>query len=90
MSSNPFLNHVPLPLGGPATDIIPVVPSDDSDLGSVAASLYVENGGVIVIVTVKGEVRTVEVGDLAILPVGVLAVRAAGTTASGIHALVVS
>ena len=75
---------------GPATDIIPVTPDDGVVLPIVASALYVEQGGILSIVTVRDEMRLVRVGDQAILPVGVRRVRATGTTAIGVHALVVA
>lgn len=79
-----------LTAAGPATDILPVTPSDTTDLPFVASALYVESGGTVSIVTVRGQTRTVTVGDLSLLPVGVVRVRATGTNATGIHALVVA
>lgn len=75
---------------GPATDVLPVTPDDGIDLPIVASALYVVSGGALSIVTVRGQTRTIEVGDLSLLPVGVRRVRMTGTTASGIHALVVA
>lgn len=76
-------------LSGPATDIVPVVPDDFTDLASVAVALYIETGGSLRLTTVRGEDRDITVPDNAILPVGALRVHATGTTATGIHALVV-
>ncbi|MBN2906948.1 MAG: hypothetical protein JXJ18_09600 [Rhodobacteraceae bacterium] len=87
--SNPFENRAPS-LSGPATDIVPVTPSDSGEMADVATSLYVETGGVLALVTVAGQPRTVMLGDRAFLPVGVRQVLATGTTASGIHALVMA
>ncbi|WFE75337.1 hypothetical protein [Roseinatronobacter sp. S2] len=84
-----FKSHALTP-AGPATDILPVIPHDTEDLEHIASALYVEEGGALSIVTVRNEIRTVSVGDLALLPVGTRRVRATGTTASGIHALVVA
>ena len=84
-----FKSHA-LTAAGPATDIVPVTPDDATDLADVASALYVETGGAVSIVTVRGATRTVVLGDQSILPVGVRRVRAAGTTATGIHALVVA
>ena len=74
-----------LTAAGPATDILPVTPNDGADLSFVASALYVETGGILSILTVRDQVRTIEVGDLSLLPVGVRRVRATGTTATGIH-----
>ncbi|WP_170771188.1 spike base protein, RCAP_Rcc01079 family [Ruegeria lacuscaerulensis] len=89
MTTNPFVNRVSS-LSGPARDIAPVTPSDTADLPDVAIGLYVESGGTIVLTTVRGEIRTVQVLDFSILPVGVSRVHATGTTASGIHAMVLA
>lgn len=79
-----------LTAAGPATDILPVTPNDTQDLEAVASALYIETGGAISFVTVRNQTRTVILGDLALLPIGVRRVLASGTTASGIHALVVA
>lgn len=86
---NPFENRA-VALSGPATDALPVTPDDSIDLPHIGVGLYVETGGTIVIDTVKGETRTLEITDFSILPVGVRRVRASGTTATGIHALVLA
>jgi hypothetical protein len=86
MTTNPFNNRASS-LAGPARDIAPVVPSDSADLAVVAIGLYVETGGTVVVTTVQGENRTVKMADFSILPVGVSKVHATGTTASGIHAM---
>jgi len=85
---NPFENRT-LALSGPATDALPVVPSDAADLPQVAVGLYVETGGTVSVITVAGGTRAIVVADFSVLPVGVRRVRATGTTAGGIHALVV-
>lgn len=86
---NPFENRS-LALSGPATDALPVAPDDGADLPHVAVGLYVETGGTIGFVSVAGQTRTVAVADFSILPVGVRRVHATGTTATGIHALVLA
>ncbi|CAD0186670.1 hypothetical protein RUESEDTHA_03579 [Ruegeria sp. THAF57] len=87
--TNPFTNRVSS-LSGPARDIAPVTPSDTADLPDAAIGLYVEAGGTVVLTTVRGQMRTVDVADFTILPVGVLRVHATGTTAAGIHAMVLA
>lgn len=86
---DPFASRAPA-ASGPAADILPVVPDDRTDLPQVAAALYVETGGALSIVAASGAVRTIRVGDLSLLPVRARRVRATGTTASGIHALVIA
>ena len=87
--SNPFENRAPS-LAGPATDIVPVTPDDGADLTDVAVALYIETGGTVSVITEKGGVRSVSVSDNSILPVGIARVHATGTTATGIHALVIT
>ncbi|MEM9840526.1 MAG: hypothetical protein AAF830_15405, partial [Pseudomonadota bacterium] len=84
--SNPFSRS--LSLSDPATDLMPVEPSDTQNLPSTAVSLYIETGGMLAITTAAGHERIINVPDFKLLPVGVVRVRATGTTATGIHALV--
>lgn len=86
---NPFENRIAA-LSGPATDAIPVTPDDSTDLPHVAIGLYIENAGLLSVLTVTGETRILSVAGFSILPVGVRRVNATGTTASGIHALVLA
>jgi hypothetical protein len=87
--TNPYGGRA-APLSGPATDLLPITPDDGVDLPVAALALYVETGGAVVLDTVSGDApRTVVVGDRALLPVAVRRVRQTGTTASGLHALVV-
>lgn len=86
---NPFKNRS-LALSGPATDALPVVPDDATDLPRVAVGLYVETGGTLRLTTVAGETRTIAMADFSILPLGTTRVHATGTTAAGIHALVLA
>lgn len=87
--SNPFASRTSS-VQGPSRDLIPVTPDDTLKLEDVAVSLYVETGGQISFMSVNGTNRTVRVSDFSILPVGVQRVNATGTTASGIHACVVT
>lgn len=87
--TNPFTSRTPS-LNGPATDIRPVTPNDSADLADVALGLYVETGGTLAFVTASGDSRSVAVPDFAMLPVGASRVLATGTTATGIHALVLA
>lgn len=87
--TNPFENRVPA-LSGPARDIAPVTPSDTADLPDTAIALYAETGGAVTLTTVRGQIRTVQVADFSILPVGATRVHATGTTATGLHAMVLA
>lgn len=86
---NPFANRAQS-ISGPACDALPVTPDDGADLAHVAIALYVEIGGAIVVDTVTGHTRTINVADFSILPLGTKRERATGTTATGIHALVLA
>ena len=79
-----------LSLAGPATDLLPVAPDDITDLPILALSLFIEQGGSLRMITRRGETRQVQVDDQTLLPVAVRRVLATGTTAAGIHALVVA
>ncbi|WP_415182070.1 spike base protein, RCAP_Rcc01079 family [Phaeovulum sp.] len=87
--SNPFKSRAPS-LNGPATDIVPVIPNDATDLATTAIALFIETAGALRIVTVGGQERVVNVDDFFLLPVGVTRVKQTGTTASGIHAMVLA
>lgn len=86
---NPFADRA-RSITGPATDAIPVTPDDNTDLSMVAIALYVETAGTLVVDTVAGETRSLAVADFTILPLGIRRVHATGTTASGVHALVLA
>jgi hypothetical protein len=87
--ANPFSGRA-VPISGPATDLVPVTPDDAADLPRAAVAIYVEGAGSLVLDTIGGEAsRTVSVAANMLLPVGVRRVRATGTTATGIHALVI-
>lgn len=85
--TNP-LNGRALPLSGPASDIVPVTPNDTNQLSRLASALFVETGGVVVIETLAGHMRTISVPDFTTIPVLTWRVYESGTTATGIHALV--
>ncbi|MEI4231503.1 spike base protein, RCAP_Rcc01079 family [Roseovarius sp. D22-M7] len=86
---NPFENRIQA-LSGPASDALPVIPDDAADLPHVAIGLYVETGGTVSIQTVTGATRSIAVADFSVMPIGVRRVNATGTSASGIHALVLA
>lgn len=86
---NPFANRA-RSISGPATDAFPVLPDDNTDLERIAIALYIETGGIVVVDTVAGETRTIAVADFSVLPVGIRRVRATGTTADGIHAMLLT
>jgi hypothetical protein len=87
--SNPFSRRSAT-LNGPGIDYAPVTPDDSDDLPNIAASLFVEGSGAVSFISVKGENRTVNVPDFGWIICGVRRVFSTGTTATGIHAVVVS
>ena len=87
--ANPFETRS-TSLAGPGVDYAPVTPDDSADLPDVAVSIYVETGGVVSFTSQKGVDRSVALPDNGFLACGVRRVRATGTTASGIHAIVVT
>lgn len=89
--ANPFKN-LSGQLTGMVYDMIEVTPNDGSDnvgTGNVAIGLYIESAGDVSFQNRDGNIRTVAVPDNFYLVCSVKRVRSTGTTASGIHALVV-
>ena len=74
---------------GPGSDYLPVTPDDAAPLPEPAICLYVETGGTVSFTSLRGTQRTVAVGDGGWLLCGVRAVQATGTTATGLHAVVI-
>lgn len=87
--SNPFSLRA-TSLNGPGIDYAPVTPSNSQSLDDVAIGLFVETGGDVAFVSEKGLTRTVRVPDFGWILCGVRQVRATGTTAANIHAIVVN
>ncbi|MEM6972168.1 MAG: hypothetical protein AAF577_05120 [Pseudomonadota bacterium] len=87
--NDPFLNRA-TSVTGPGIDYVPVVPADGSQLATVAVALYVEAGGQVSFISQKGQARSVAVPDNGYILCGVRGVNATGTTAAGIHAIIVS
>ncbi|MEM6943944.1 MAG: hypothetical protein AAF416_02925 [Pseudomonadota bacterium] len=87
--SNPFENRAGSPVG-PGIDYVPIAPSDADDLEDVAVAIYVETGGAVNFVSVKGSNRSVVLPNYGFLLCGVSRVNATGTTATGIHAIVIT
>ena len=89
--SNPF-KGIGGHLHGLVYDLVPVITNDSTDnvgTGNIAIGLYVETGGDVVFLTKDGTERTVTVPDFFYLISSVSRVKSTGTTATGIHALVV-
>lgn len=73
-------------------DIVPVTTNDSTDnvgAGNIAIGLYIETAGNVTFQNKDGVSRTVAVGANSYLVCSVKRVLATGTTATGIHALVV-
>jgi len=89
--ANPF-KGIGSHLHGMVYDMYPVTPSDGSDnvgTGNIAVGLYIETGGDVTFLTKDGTSRTVTVPDTFYLVCSVSRVKSTGTTATGIHALIV-
>ncbi len=79
-------------LHGMVYDLYPVTPNDSTDnvgTDNVATGLYIETGGDVAFITKDGDTRTVAVPDFFYLNCSVARVKSTGTTATGIHALIV-
>ena len=75
---------------GIATDIMPITPNDSTDnVDANAIGLYVTAGGAITMNTAKGSDRVITVGSNTYHYISVKRIKSTGTTATGIHALVV-
>lgn len=71
-----------------ASDIIPVTPADSTDQ-HLFDGFYVTGLGAVSFITARGTTRTVSFPDNSFVPVRIRQIRATGTTATGIHGLVV-
>jgi N6-adenosine-specific RNA methylase IME4 len=90
--ANPFVFAASPNQSGLVYDMIEVTTNDSTDNvgdNNVAIGLYIETGGDVVFLNVDGNERTVQVPDNFYLTCSVKRVKASGTTATGIHALVV-
>ena len=90
--ANPFIYTNSPNQSGLVYDMIPVTPNDATDnvgAGNVAIGLYIETAGVVVFLNKDGNERTVTVPATFYLTCSVSRVKTTGTTATGIHALVV-
>lgn len=90
--ANPFIYENAPNQSGLVIDMIEVTTSDSTDnvgSGNIAIGLYIETGGDVVFLNKDGNERTVTVPDFHTLTCSVKRVKSTGTTATGIHALVV-
>ena len=91
--ANPFVYAGNSPnQSGLVYDMVPVTPNDSTDnlgAGNIAIGLYIASGGTVVFLNKDGNERTVVVPDYHTLTCSVKRVKSTGTTATGIHALVV-
>lgn len=88
---NPF-RGVDGQLNGSVYDMVPVTPADGSDnvgTGNIAIGLYITGAGNVSFHTKDGVTRTVTVPANFYLICSVKRVLSTGTTATGIHAMVV-
>lgn len=76
-------------LTAPAEDAFAVTPNDGADLASVTRGLWIGVAGDVSVVTLKGTTVTLKGAPSgSLIPVRVARVRATGTTATNIVALV--
>jgi hypothetical protein len=90
--ANPFVYTNSPNQSGLVYDMIEVTPADGTDnvgAGNVAIGLYIEAGGSVTFLNKDDNERTVIVPDYHTLTCSVKRVKSTGTTATGIHALVV-
>jgi hypothetical protein len=90
--SDPFSYVNKINTTGLVYDMVPVTPNDSTNnvgAGNVAIGLYITTGGDVVFLNKDGVERTVTVPDSFYLICSVSRVKSTGTTATGIHALVV-
>lgn len=90
--TNPFVFAASPNQSGLVYDMIDVTTSDSTDNvgeNNIAIGLYIETGGDVVFLNVDGNERTVTVPSFYTLVCSVKRVKSTGTTATGIHALVV-
>ena len=88
--ANPF-EGVSGQLNGSVYDMVPVTPADGADnlgAGNIAIGLYIEGEGNVKFHNKDGVSRTVAVPDNFYLICSIKRVLNTGTTATGIHALV--
>jgi hypothetical protein len=90
--ANPFVYTNSPNQSGLVYDMFEVTPADGTDnvgAGNIAIGLYIEAGGSVTFLNKDGNERTVIVPDYHTLTCSVKRVKSTGTTATGIHALVV-
>lgn len=90
MAANPG-NDGNVTRDAPGIDLVPITPSDSTDLDTDARAIRCKPdgaAGTLRITTLAGQVRntSIEVGE--VLPVSVRRVHATGTTATGLEAFI--
>jgi hypothetical protein len=88
--SNPFTGSGGN-LTGIATDVIPITPNNDADIGAGVVAIGIickGSAGNVVVVTAKGNERTYPISVGETLPVGISRVKATGTTATALWAFI--
>jgi hypothetical protein len=76
----------------PALDLVPVTPSDSTDLATPARSIRClpssGSGGTVRFTSWSGQVRNTEIATGETLPVFAVRIHATGTTATGLEAVI--
>ncbi|MGI9159847.1 MAG: spike base protein, RCAP_Rcc01079 family [Saprospiraceae bacterium] len=75
-------------LDAPADDMVPLTPSDSTDLVTMSKALYVTVAGNIEVITRAGNTRVIAVPANFILPLRITRLKASSTTATGVWAFV--
>lgn len=78
-------------LNGSVYDMVPVTPNNNADnvgANNIAIGLYITVAGAVTFLNKDGTQRTVTVPDNFYLVCSISRVKSTGTTATGIHALV--
>ncbi len=81
--SDPFANHA-ISLESPATLLVPVIPSDSTNLLQPSRALNVATSGTVRVTTTGGTTATVYIAAGIGFPVRAARIWATGTTATGI------
>ncbi len=71
-----------------ALDLVPVTPSDSVDLLVNARAIRAQGAGTLRLTTISGNLRNTNIAAGEVLLVGASRIHAAGTTATGIEAMI--
>ena len=75
-------------LDSPASDVFPITPDDNTDLGMATRAIRAAGAGDVVLVTVAGNERTCRFADGETRAIRATRVKATGTTATTLEGMV--